>query len=490
MSGKIFAIDIRHNGISGLLVKNSLKGNQIEEHRYIPYVDSKNEQDLSGTRIVDALKNVVKDLDLSGCEYVVSISSEFISYRNLQVPFKDRKKIGQILPFELEPTLPYAMEDVKVDFQMIRQAEYTDVFVGAVNTAMLETLMADLKENNIVPSIVTPSGLPSALCLSRFSDVHKDFIFVDIDGIYCTVFAILSGHVRLARSFVTKSSDPMLKQKQLVDRLAQTLTAFESLLLVDFEPAIVFISGVVTSGNDLIEDDLQQAINNVLGVPVQQADILSEVDLNLTIASDIQPDHALLNNTLSLAVVEILGISTINFYGERSIAKKYWEEYKNDFIKTGLAAAFVFVIAMFNVLFDAHFLQKEVNQLNKQIVGIFQATLPDVTKIVDPLQQMRVRLAQEQKKNLFTGELGDGVLNIDILNDISSLIPKQLDVEFTRFVRGDKNLLISGNTDTFNSVDEIKVKLARAKTIKNITISSANLEKTSNRIQFKLKIDL
>ncbi len=148
------------------------------------------------------------------------------------------------------------------------------------------------------------------------------------------------------------------------------------------------------------------------------------------------------------------------------------------------------VIAMFNVLFDAHFLQKEVNQLNKQIAGIFQATLPDVTKIVDPLQQMRVRLAQEQKKNLFTGELGDGVLNIDILNDISSLIPKQLDVEFTRFVRGDKNLLISGNTDTFNSVDEIKVKLARAKTIKNITISSANLEKTSNRIQFKLKIDL
>jgi len=485
MSGKIFAIDIRHNGISGLLVKNSLKGNRIEAQRYIPYADYKNEQDLSEVTIAAAIKNVVKDLDLSGCEYVVSISSEFISYRNLQVPFKDRKKIWQILPFELEPTLPYAMEDVKVDFQMIRQAEYTDVFVGAVNTDMLEKLMADLKENNIIPIIVTPSGLPSALCLSRFSEAHKDFIFVDIDEIYCTVFAVLSGHVRFARSFVTKSSDPMLKQKQLVDRIAQTLTAFESLLLVDFEPSIVFISG-----NDLIEDDFQQALNNVLGIRVQQADILSEVNLILTFVNDIQPDHDLLNNTLSLAVVEILGVSTINFCGERSIVKKYWEEYKNDFIKTGLAAAFVFVIAMFNVLFDAHFFQKEVNQLNKQIAGIFQATLPDVTKIVDPLQQMRIRIQQEQKKNLFTGEMGDETLNIDILNDISSLIPNQLDVEFTRFVRGDKNLLISGNTDTFNSVDEIKVKLAHAKTIKNITISSANLEKSSNRIQFKLKIDL
>ncbi|MGB9498424.1 MAG: hypothetical protein ACKVE4_01455 [Dissulfuribacterales bacterium] len=490
MSGQIFAIDIRHNGISGLLIKNSLKGNRIEAQRYIPYADSKNEQVLSEARIADAIKNVVKDLDLSGCEYVVSISSEFISYRNLQVPFKDRKKIRQILPFELEPTLPYAIEDLKVDFQMIRQAEHTDVFVGALNNAMIESLMADLKENNIAPRIVTPSGLPSALCLSRFSAVHKDFIFVDIDEIYCTVFAIVSGHVRLARSFVAKSSDPMLQQKQLVDRIAQTLTAFESLFLIDFEPSIVFISGVFTSGNDLIEDDFQQTLNSVLGVPVQQADILSEVNLNLSFASDIHFNHDLLNNTLSLAVVEILGISTINFFGERSIARKYWEEYKNDFIKTGLTAAFVFVIAMFNVLFDAHFLQKEVNQLNQQIAGIFQATLPDVTKIVDPLQQMRIRLAQEQKKNLFTGEMGEETLNIDILNDISSLIPNQLDVEFTRFVRGDKNLLISGNTDTFNSVDEIKVKLARAKTIKNITISSANLEKTSNRIQFKLKIDL
>ena len=43
----------------------------------------------------------------------------------------------------------------------------------------------------------------------------------------------------------------------------------------------------------------------------------------------------------------------------RAGVKKYWEEYKNDFIKTGLIAAFVFVLAMFNILFEAHFLQKD-----------------------------------------------------------------------------------------------------------------------------------
>jgi len=485
MSGKIFSIDIRYHGIAGLLIKNSLKGNRIEAQRYIPYADSVDEQGLPEERVSDALKKVMEDLDLSGCEYVVSICSEFISYRNLQVPFKDRRKIRQILPFELEPTLPYAIEDVTVDFQMVRQGENTDIFAGVVNTVMLETLLETLKENNIDPRIVMPSGLSAAICLSRFSDAHKDFIIVDIDEIYCTVFASVSGHIRFARSFVTKTSDSELKQKKLADSIFKTLTALESLFVVDFAPSIVFISG-----NDLIDDAFFQTLNSVLGIPIQPVDILNEVNLNLTISSDMRFDDDLMNNALSLAVIEILGISPINFYGDRSIAKKYWEEYKKDFIQIGLTAAFVFVIAMFNVLFDAHFLQKEVNQLNKQIAGIFQATLPDITKIVDPLQQMRVRIQQEQKKNMFTGEMGEEALNIDILKDISLLIPQQLDVEFTRFVRGDKSLLISGNTDTFNAVDEIKITLARAKTLKNITISSANLEKSSNRIQFKLKIDL
>ena len=60
-------------------------------------------------------------------------------------------------------------------------------------------------------------------------------------------------------------------------------------------------------------------------------------------------------------------------------------------------------------------------------------------------------------------------------------------MEFTQFVRGDENILISGDTDTFNAVDEIKGKLEKSKLLKNITINSANLDAASNRVQFKLR---
>ena len=193
---------------------------------------------------------------------------------------------------------------------------------------------------------------------------------------------------------------------------------------------------------------------------------------------------------MGLATVEILGLRTINFLGEHSIVRRYWEEYKNDFIKTGLIAAFVFVLLMFNVLFEAHFLQKEVNQLNRRIAFIFQSTFPEVGKIIDPVAQMRTLVRQEQEKNVFSGKIDQEVMNIDILNEISSRIPAELDVELTNFVRGEDNLVISGHTDSFNNVDDMKSRLEQSEILKNITINAANLEKSTNRIQFKLKIDL
>jgi Tfp pilus assembly protein PilN len=103
---------------------------------------------------------------------------------------------------------------------------------------------------------------------------------------------------------------------------------------------------------------------------------------------------------------------------------------------------------------------------------------------------MRTLVRQEQEKNVFSGKIDQEVMNIDILNEISSRIPAELDVELTNFVRGEDNLVISGHTDSFNNVDDMKSRLEQSEILKNITINAANLEKSTNRIQFKLKIDL
>lgn len=486
MSRKILSIDIRDTGIFALLVENSLKGNRISNQRFVAYAPTiDNPESSEVPDISQTLADVLQDMPISGTEPIISISAEFISYRNLQVPFKDRKKIRQVLPFELEATLPYPVDEVTFDFETIQQGEKTDILVSVVKTAKLKGIIDVLKEQHVDPYIITPGGFSSVVCLSKLLLPDEDFIFIDLDEKYTTVFIVKSGYVYSARSFYSPIADPQLKAGKLCDQIMQVMAAFESLFAVDFEPASLYLSGKSENNNRLI-----QTISENLNIPSSFVDMLSVVSPKLNILNDLSLDTAQSNNALALAAIEIAGLRTMNFTGERSIVKKYWEEYKNDFIRTGLIMAFVFVLVMFNVLFEAHFLQKDVKALNRQIAFIFQSTFPEVEKIVDPLAQMKARMAQEREKNAFTGGMATEILNIDILNEISSRIPDQQDVKLTSFIRGDNSLVISGDTDSFNNVDDIKNRLESAVIFKNITISSANLEKSTNRVQFKLKIDL
>jgi len=484
MSRKILSLDIQDSGIAAVLVENSLKGNWVETRPFVTYLEIDREAEGEADPVSDALKKSVEGISLPGVEVIVSLPPRLVSYRNLQVPFKDPKKIRQVLPFELEPTLPYPVEDLIIDSQVISQGEKTDILVGFVLKAGLLKILDALKSLGIEPRMAAPAGLSSALCLAKYLEIPEDLIVISADQNYATVFALASGRVHMARSFYAREPDPRLKAKKLSDAVIQVMGAFEAAFASPFEPVRVLVSG------EGVDPCLNDDIKRVLEIPVTRLDLLKDIDLNIKINPEIQYDPDLCNTAVGLAAVDILGLPVINFYGSRSIIKKYWEEYRNDFIRTGVIAAFVFVAVLFNVLLEAHFLQKEVQQLNQQIVVLFQSTFPDTAKIIDPLQQMRARVQEERQKGAFSGEMENEMSNIDILNEISSRIPADQDVEITNFVRGDDSLLVTGNTDSFNTVDDIKVRLSQAEGLKNITINSANLEKATNRIQFKLKIDL
>jgi hypothetical protein len=57
-------------------------------------------------------------------------------------------------------------------------------------------------------------------------------------------------------------------------------------------------------------------------------------------------------------------------------------------------------------------------------------------------------------------------------------------------VIGEESVLISGDTDTFNAVDDIQNRLESSELFGKVTISSTNRERSGNRIQFKMRITL
>ena len=80
--------------------------------------------------------------------------------------------------------------------------------------------------------------------------------------------------------------------------------------------------------------------------------------------------------------------------------------------------------------------------------------------------------------------------SIDVLLKISQSIPDNIDVVLSRMTIGANEVTISGETKDFNNVDEIKNRLEKDELFKEITIASANMDKSGSKVLFKLKIDL
>ncbi len=483
MTRKILGLDIRHDAVSAVLVQNSIKENVIESYESVPIPD---QQDFE-SGMAASLETIVEKMNIAGSICIASFPADQISYRNIQVPFKGLKKISKILPFELEPTIPFPVDDLIIDFYTLPLSDHndhTDLIAAAVEKSKLQLYLGILDSFGIEPEIVTVGGYSTALCLNSLVDTHENWLFADIDKSKCTVFGVLSGKICLIRSFSIPSETPSFNTEMLCTNIQRTLSAFEEIVGLDFHPDGLFITGC-----GLDDSDIEQDMERFLELSVKRTDLVSHIEIEKQHHPAKTWDPCQMDNAFSLALMEIEGVDGFNFRKGPFAAKKIWVEHKTGLIKAGVLAAMVLALAFFNVVLDSYFLKKKLTGLDDQITKIFTSTFPDV-KSVDPYQQMRIEIEAANKNALLPGKTDKHIRTIDILNNISKLIPKETDVKLTRLVVGEDSVQISGNTDTFNSVDDIKSRLEQINFFQKITISSANINKSDKRVQFKLQVHL
>lgn len=483
MSRKILGLDIRPDAVSAVLINSGIKGTVIEAHEHVSISDRN--EDRNGLSAL--LETIEQKMDISDSICVASFPADEISYRNIKVPFKGQKKIKKILPYELEPTLPFPVEDLIIDFIHIEIPDQNtkNLITAAVEKSKLQSFLDTLGMFNIEPVIVTVGGYPTAFSLASFLDSHKNWLFIDIDNNKSTIFIIFSGRICLIRSFSIHSAARSYKIKSLCGNIRRTLYALEKIIGLDFEPDGGFITGCGI--DDLgFDKDMEQA----LGFPIERVDILRFADILKQQPSPPSWVPFLMDNALSLALMEIEGAKGFNFRKGPFALKKIWEENKKNLIQTGVFFVLLLSLGWFNIFLDSYFMEKRLARLNHQITGIFTSTFPEVKNIVDPVQQMKIKIQEAKKNALLPGDTEKQIRAIDILNTISKAIPKDMDVTLNRFVMGPEGVNISGDTDSFNSVDNIKSKLEQADIFKKIIISAANIDKSDKRVRFKLKVNL
>ncbi len=481
MSRYILGIDIRYDSVSAVLTKSTLGGNRLEDWDYIAISGLKEVE----TGITTCLQNLSDESALSKATCIVAFPARRISFRNLTVPFREKKKIRQILPYEIEPNLPYLPDDLLLDFYETDSAEQTKLLAAAVEKSEVDACLAVLSSHQIEPKVITVGDYALARCLNHMNGMPENCLFSNLDQYGSTICLVESGKIRFIRSFLLHPDDGGVKAASYCTEIKRTLYAFSESNPTDFHP-----SAFLLSGTGAIEASVRQQISRTLDIPVELPNLLQSVKITTADINHKNWDPARMDHALALTLLETEGIRILNFRKGPLAIQKHWVKYKQNIIPAAVLLGLIFIMSIAGVIIRSQTLKKQIVHLDTQITEIFRSSFPEVKKIVDPLQQMRIKLETARKELLYPDQGDIGIRRVELLNDISRLIPARLDVDFSRLVIGPESILISGNTDTFNSVNIIKSRLEQSSRFKDVTISSANIAKSDNRVQFKVRIML
>ncbi len=483
MSKRILGLAIGNRSVSGVVINSGIKGNLAEA---CVQASMPGPQDF-GRNLSGALADLVAELDVAGTTCCVSLPTGAVSFRSIRLPFRDRKKIRQVLPYEIEPQLPFPVEDLVFDYHRVspNRSDQSELIAAVVEKSTLAALLTVLLSFGIDPVTITAGGFATALCLADAGDQPASWLLADRDGVDLSLFLAEAGNLKLARAARLPKGDESPGTSGMRRHIYHSLLAYQDMSRPDFTPQTIY-----TNQPDLLQPDQQAATPVLATLPFEKTELIGRLRSGEIETGGHRLASGLDEEALALGYLEISGLKGLNFRRGPFEKKKQWVEHRKRIISSGALAMLLLLLFFTNIFVDTYYLGTQVERLDQDISAVFKTALPDVKRIVDPLQQMRIKLEATRLQLALPLATGQRTRVIDLLRAISIRIPSRTAVALTQVVIGQESILINGNTDTFNAVDDIKTRLEAADDFQKVTISSANLEKTGNRVNFKLKVQL
>ncbi len=156
MAQKLKAVDLGSWSLKVVTLNRTLVGTGVagvDERPMGSRADGKG-RDREAWRL---LREVFGDRKIAGESVTVGYPGERVLNRRIDVPFTDRSKVDQILPFEMEQHVPYPADEIVGDYIMRKAgkgASGAELFVSVVPRPDMEELLGELNTAKLDPRVI------------------------------------------------------------------------------------------------------------------------------------------------------------------------------------------------------------------------------------------------------------------------------------------------------------------------------------------------
>ncbi len=506
MAKHILGLDIGKSSVKAVLIEAGLRGSaRIVAWEKVDVVAA------GGIR--GALRNLqeIPVLTVPTCQTALAAGS--FSFRNVKLPFQDRKKISQTLPFELESQIPHAVEDVYIDFSPPARATESDIFVAAIPKKDVQDRIALLDEFGFGVEAIDIDAAPvAARLMADGSDTLN--LLLDVGSSDTTAIFFKAGRILQIRSIpfgggditaaisrslgITQSEAEARKKRADTGPAEQEITVACQKFFSSLKNTIrsLSMSGVATedvatvylTGGGALYRKLGDDLSRSLVVTVERVNVTALAGMKPVGGDDAGWESMIMNGALALALRPLTKDAGFNFR-QGGFRPKVRTIPFDPGVSVKWAAAVAALVALLAGadLYVSYLGEKaRLDQLKTEATALLQTTFPEVTRVVDPAQQFRTKIAEAKRLAVASRNASSKGAALGIMKDLSERVPETLGFTVTALVLDGDKADIRGEASGFDAAETIKKELEASGRYENISVSSSSV-KQGNRVEFELK---
>jgi type II secretion system protein L len=414
---------------------------------------------------------------------ISALAADRVAKRLLELPFKDARRLHQVVPFALEEHLPFPVDNGVVAFTRVgREGEHTLVMAAMVRKTDLQHHLDLLQKAGLDPKTVTLAPLALAAMFSRGQNGTKPKAHLVVEGdeeSTSVVLVDLGGTPRALRSMRggLMTSDGSVVSNEaaapILNSVRQTLLA-QGEETDQTEVIVAGAAGANPKVRGLLSDSLATSIRD--GGAFDYTGIFE----------GSVPNTGKYSSCVAMLMGELPAkpLDLINFrQGEFMFRGRVRGDLSPFYTSGILAAALLAVIIVYFSLGVSANLRK-LHKLNAEIAAVAGPVLGE-TDPANAKAQLKTGIAKMNKRlNLIGGNLTHSPL--DTLVAVSRALPSRFPVQMIDVQIDSQGLRVTGQADSFATVDQAKKALDKSGFFGSIEVAHAKAGTDPSKVDFRM----